>query len=43
MQTDKTFRVRVPRAQGSLARLISAIRQTGVMFSNIETRYIGLR
>lgn len=43
MQTDKTFRVRLPREQGSLARLISAISQTGVMFSNIETRYIGLR
>lgn len=43
MQTDKTFRVRVPREQGALARLISALSKTGVMFSNIETRYIGRR
>lgn len=35
MQMNKTLRVRAPQEQVALAKFISAIRQTGVMCSNI--------
>ncbi len=41
MQTDKTFRVRIPNKRGMLAQVVTHMSSAGVLFSDIKTRHIG--
>lgn len=43
MQTDKTFRVRIPQEAGSLQRFIAALSSTNASIGDITTLYIGRR